>query len=205
MRKLIYSLTITIITYFPIFAQDTLVVHSVKLTHDKGVYKMDDVTITAEAFQKLSAEQQNFEAKSKGRLTWVRRLDKNNKMVEQGLFCDGSNPVGNVMRYNEKGQIKYKKLYAGTKITACGQSEVGRRATEEIYDLAAGWRIYGAYQDGVKHGQFIYYDKAGTIIGVEAYEKGQMLKRKGRIYTVKEDGTFAVTTDNSAASVTVKK
>jgi antitoxin component YwqK of YwqJK toxin-antitoxin module len=204
MRKLLYSLTLTICTYLPTIAQDTLVVHSVKLTNDKGLYKMDDVIITADVFKKITAEQQNFQEKSKDRITWVRRLDKNNKMVEQGLFCNGSNPIGNVIRYNEKGQVKYKKVYTGAKVTTCNPSEMGRRATEDIFDLASGARIYGTYQDGVKHGQFIFYDKLGTIIGVEAYEKGQLLKRKGRVYTVKDDGSFIVAPENSTASTHTK-
>jgi antitoxin component YwqK of YwqJK toxin-antitoxin module len=205
MRKLLYSLTLTICTYLPTVAQDTLVVHSVKLTNDKGLYKMDDVIITADIFKKITAEQQTFQEKSKDRLMWVRRLDKNNKMVEQGLFCNGSTSIGNVIRYNEKGQVKYKKIYTGAKVTSCNPSEVGRRATEDIFDLASGSRIYGTYQDGVKHGQFIFYDKLGTIIGVEAYEKGQLLKRKGRVFTVKEDGSFIVAPEtNSTASVQVK-
>jgi antitoxin component YwqK of YwqJK toxin-antitoxin module len=204
MRKLLYSLTLTICTYLPTIAQDTLVVHSVKLTNDKGLYKMDDVIITADVFKKITAEQQNFQEKSKDRITWVRRLDKNNKMVEQGLFCNGSNPIGNVIRYNDKGQVKYKKVYTGAKVTTCNPSEVGRRATEDIFDLASGSRIYGTYQDGVKHGQFIFYDKLGTIIGVEAYEKGQLLKRKGRVYLVKDDGSFIVAPENSTASTHTK-
>jgi antitoxin component YwqK of YwqJK toxin-antitoxin module len=201
MRKLLYSLTLTICSYLPIVAQDTLVVHTVKLTNDNGHYKMDDLTITADAFQKLLAEQQYFEAKSKNRVTWVRRLDKNNKMIEQGLFCDGLNAVGNVIRYNEKGQVKYKKIYTSAAVTTCNQSEVGKRAIEEIFDLNAGWRIYATYQDGLKQGQFLYYDKAGTIVGVEAYEKGKLLKRKGKVYTVKEDGSFIVSTENSTVNV----
>ena len=204
MKKLLYSLTLAICFYRPAVAQDTLVVHNVKLTSDKGAYKMDDVTVTAEVFQKITAEQQNFAAKSKDRITWVKRLDKNHKMVEQGLFCNGSNPIGNVIRYNDKGQIKYKKVCVGVKPTACNQSEMGRRATEEIYDIAAGWRIYGQYENGLKHGQFLYYDKAGTIVGVEAYDKGQLLKRKGKIYNVKEDGSFVVATENAATPANVK-
>jgi antitoxin component YwqK of YwqJK toxin-antitoxin module len=204
MRKLLYSLTLTICTYLPAVAQDTLVVHTVKLTNDRGLYKMDDAIITADVFKKITAEQQTFQEKSKDRITWIRRLDKNNKMIEQGLFCNGTVAVGNVIRYNEKGQIKYKKVYTGNKIAACNQSEVGRRATEEIFDLAMGSRIYGTFQDGLKHGQFIYYDKMGTIIGVEAFEKGKLLKRKGKVYTVKDDGSFFVAPENSTASAQTK-
>ena len=190
MRQLLF-IAISIAFIFPAFAQDTLLVHAIKLTAENGVYKADDLTIPLDAYKKVQAEQTNFQAKSQNKVCWVRRLDKNNRLIEQGLFCNGTTQVGNVIKYDSKGQVKYKKLYSGTKITSCGQGEVGTRAVEEIYDFAKGMRIYGAYLDGLKHGQFIYYEK-GIIVGVEAYEKGQLLKRTGKIFAVNDDGSFAL-------------
>ena len=190
MKQLLF-IVLTIISISPVIAQDTLIVHSIKLTAENGVYKADDLTIPLDAYKKVQAEQANFQAKSQNKVCWVRRLDKNNRLIEQGLFCNGTTQVGNITKYDSKGQVKYKKLYSGTKITTCGQSEVGTRAVEEIYDFAKGMRIYGSYMDGLKHGQFIYYEK-GIIVGVEAFEKGQVLKRTGKIFAVNNDGTFAL-------------
>jgi antitoxin component YwqK of YwqJK toxin-antitoxin module len=172
-------------------AQDTLTVHSVKLVAENGIYQADGITVSVDIYKKIEAEQVAFKAKSLNRVCWVRRLDKNNRMVEQGLFCNGTTPLGNVFRYDSKGQVRYKKLYTGTKLTTCGQSEIGTKAVEEIYDFTKGLRIYATYLDGQKHGQFIYYEK-GDIVGVEAYEKGKLLKRTGRIFAVNEDGSFAL-------------
>ena len=190
MRQLFFIAFIAF-SFSPVIAQDTLLVHVIKLTSENGVYKADELVIPLDVYNKVQAEQTNFKAKSQNKVCWVRRLDKNNRLVEQGLFCNGTTQVGNIIKYDSKGQVKYKKLYSGTKITACGQSEVGTRSVEEIYDFAKGMRIYGSYMDGFKHGQFIYYEK-GIIVGVEAYEKGQLLKRTGRIFSVNDDGTFAL-------------
>jgi antitoxin component YwqK of YwqJK toxin-antitoxin module len=172
-------------------AQDTLTVHAVKLVAENGIYQADGIIVSADIYKKIEAEQLAFQVKSKNRVCWVRRIDKNNRMVEQGLFCNGTTPLGNVFRYDSKGQVRYKKLYTGTKLTTCGQSEIGTKAVEEIYDFTKGLRIYATYTDGQKHGQFIYYEK-GDIVGVEAYEKGKLLKRTGRIFAVNEDGSFAL-------------
>jgi hypothetical protein len=189
MRKLLF--TVATFCSFQIFAQDTLIVHAVKLVSENGAYKADDMTISQDVYKKLQDEQANFQIKSQNKVCWVRRLDKNNRLIEQGLFCSGTTPLGNYFKYDSKGQVKYKKLFSGTKFTACGQSEAGTKAVEEIYDFAKGMRIYGCYTDGQKHGQFIYYEK-GVIVGAEAYDKGQLLKRTGRIFAVKDDGTFAL-------------
>lgn len=191
MIRLIIPLTIFTLTSFKSFAQDTLIVHSVRLLASGNAYFADGTSITGDVFQKLQDEQNTFKTKSQNKIYWVKKLDKNNKMIEQGLFCNGTTPVGNVIRYNSKGQVIYKKLYSGVKITSCGQSEAGVRAVEEIFDITAGLKIYGSYQDGVKHGQFLYYDKT-IVVGVEAYEKGQLLKRTGKIFSVKDDGSFAL-------------
>lgn len=192
MRNLLFlTAAITVISFNSVFALDTLTVHALKLTAVNGTYKADDITISPEAYQKLQAEQANFATKSQNRVCWVRRLDKNNRMIEQGLFCNGVTPLGNVIRYDTKGQVRYKKLYTGNLLTTCGQSEIGTKAVEEIYDFVKNMRIYGSYKDGQKHGQFIYYEK-GEIVGVEAYEKGQLLKRTGKIFAVNDDGSFAL-------------
>ncbi len=200
MKKFILALAFAATFHPYIFSQDTLVVHDVKLTSENGVLKMDDVVIPPELFKKIQTEQNNYQTKSLNRICWIKRIDKNHKMFEQGLFCSGNLPIGNVIRYDAKGQIKYKKLYSGGKPTSCMQAEIGRRATEEIYDLVNGLRIYGTWVNGVKDGQFLYYDKAGTIVGVEAFDKGNMLKRKGRIYIVKEDGSFGVRSEGTATA-----
>lgn len=187
------NLLVILCTLFiiPVFAQDTLMVHIVKLSSNGTVYLVDSSPVAAEIYKKYQDEQNNFKSKSQNKICWVRKFSKENRMIEQGLYCNGTTPVGNVIKYDLKGQVKYKKLYSGVRITACGQSEIGRKAVEEIYDLSAGLRIYGSYQDGVKHGQFLYYEKA-VIVGVEAYEKGVLLKRTGKIFNVREDGSFAL-------------
>jgi antitoxin component YwqK of YwqJK toxin-antitoxin module len=190
MRNLLFIAAATLCST-PIFAQDTLVVHAVKLVSENGLYKADDMTISQEVYKKLQDEQSTFKTKSQNNVCWVRRLDKNNRIIEQGLFCNGTTSLGNYFKYDSKGQVKYKKLFTGTKMTACGQTEAGTRAVEEIYDFPRGLRIYGSYSDGLKHGQFIYYEK-GIIVGVEAFEKGQLLRRTGKIFAVKDDGTFAL-------------
>lgn len=190
MRKLLFIVVAFTFTSTA-FAQDTLIVHAVKLISENGAYKADDLSVSPEAFKKLQEEQANFLTKSQNKVCWVRRLDKNNRLIEQGLFCNGTTQLGNYFKYDTKGQVKYKKLYSGTKFTACGQSEAGTRSVEEIYDFAKGMRIYGSYSDGLKHGQFIYYEK-GIIVGVEAFDKGILLKRTGKIFAVKDDGTFAL-------------
>lgn len=188
MKHLFLSIIATFLLT-PAFSQDTLIVHAVKLSSNGTVYLVDSAPVTTEVFKKLQDEQNNFKSKSLNKICWVKKLNKDNKMIEQGLFCNGTTPVGNLIKYDLKGQVKYKKLYSGVRITTCGQSEAGRKAVEEIYDFSAGLRIYGSYQDGEKHGQFLYYEKA-VIVGVEAYEKGKLLKRTGKIFTVKEDGSF---------------
>jgi hypothetical protein len=201
MIRLLISLTIFTFSFVTIFAQDTLIVHAVKLVSNGNSYLVDGTPVAADIFKKLEDEQRNFKTKSLNKLCWVKKISKDNKMIEQGLFCNGTTPVGNVIKYNAKGLVTYKKLYSGVKITACGQSEVGRKAIEEIYDFAVGLKIYGSYQDGLKHGQFLYYDKT-VIVGVEAYEKGQLLKRTGKIYTVKEDGSFALSNLGGVDTIT---
>lgn len=191
MRKLLFVAATTLFTSSALFAQDTLIVHAVKLVSENGIYKADDLTVSPEVFKKLQEEQANFQTKSQNKICWVRRLDKNNRLLEQGLFCNGTTSLGNYFKYDSKGQVKYKKLFSGTKLTACGQTEIGTRAVEEIYDFVKGMRIYGSYSDGLKHGQFIYYEK-GIIVGVEAFEKGQLLRRTGKIFAVKDDGSFAL-------------
>jgi hypothetical protein len=195
MRKL-HFLAFAIFTTFPVFAQDTLTVHVIKLVSENGIYKADDVTVSAEIFKKLQDEQTNFQNKSQNKIFWVRRLDKYNHMIEQGLFCSGTTPVGTHFKYDSKGQVKYKKVYSGVKITACGQSEVGTRVTEEIQDFTKGLRIYGSYSDGLKQGQFIYYEK-GVIVGVEAFEKGQLLRRTGKVFSVNDDGSLGSTSNST--------
>lgn len=201
MIRLIIPLTIFTLSTLTTLAQDTLIVHAVKLVASGNSYFVDGTSVTADVFKKLQDEQNTFKQKSQNKLCWVKRLNKDNKMIEQGLFCNGTTPVGNVIKYNSKGLVTYKKLYSGVKITTCGQSEVGRRAVEEIYDFTAGLKIYGSYQDGVKHGQFLYYDKS-IVVGVEAYEKGQLLKRTGKIFSVKDDGTFAAANNSNVDTIT---
>lgn len=188
MKHFLLILFTTIIT--PIFSQDTLMVHVVKLSSNGTVYLVDSSPVSADVYKKYQAEQENFKQKSQNKICWVRKFNKDNRMIEQGLYCNGTTPVGNHIKYDLKGQVKYKKLYSGVRVTACGQNEMGRKAVEEIYDFSAGLRIYGSYQDGEKHGQFLYYEKT-VIVGVEAYEKGKLLKRTGRIFNVREDGSFA--------------
>jgi antitoxin component YwqK of YwqJK toxin-antitoxin module len=195
MRKFLF-LAIAILATFPVFAQDTLTVHVIKLVSENGIYKADDVTVSAEIFKKLQDEQTNFQNKSQNKVCWVRRLDKYNHMLEQGFFCNGTKPVGTHFKYDSKGQVKYKKVYSGVKVTVCGQSEVGTKATEEIQDFSKGLRIYGSYSDGLKQGQFIYYEK-GIIVGVEAFEKGQLLRRTGKIFSLNDDGSLGSTTSST--------
>jgi antitoxin component YwqK of YwqJK toxin-antitoxin module len=195
MRKLLL-LTLAIIATTPVFSQDTLTVHVIKLVSENGIYKADDVTVSSEIFKKIQDEQTNFQNKSQNRVCWVRRLDKYNHMLEQGFFCNGTTPAGTNFKYDSKGQVKYKKVYSGVKITACGQSEAGTKATEEVQDFSKGLRIYGCYSDGLKQGQFIYYEK-GVIVGVEAFEKGQLLRRTGKIFSVNDDGSLGSTTGSA--------
>jgi antitoxin component YwqK of YwqJK toxin-antitoxin module len=190
MRNLLFFVA-TICSTTTITAQDTLIVHAVKLVSENGTYKADDMTISQEIYKKLQAEQVDFQTKSQNKVCWVRRLDKNNRMIEQGLFCNGTTALGNNFKYDAKGQVKYKKLFTGVKMAACGQSDAGTRAVEEIYDFPRALRIYGSYADGLKQGQFLYYEK-GIIVGVEAFEKGQLLRRTGKIFSVKDDGSFAL-------------
>ena len=191
MRKFLIPIAIFTMFFTPAFSQDTLIVHAVKLVSNGGTYLVDGAPVTVDVFKKLEEEQKNFKIKSQNKICWIKKLNKDNRMVEQGLYCNGTTAVGNLIKYNVKGLVTYKKLYSGVKITTCGQGDVGRKAIEEIYDFGAGLRIYGSYQDGVKHGQFLYYEK-NIIVGVEAFEKGKLLKRTGRIYNVNEDGTFTL-------------
>jgi hypothetical protein len=189
MRKLGLTFLCTFIVLSTLSALDTLTVHAMKIKFEDGLFLADGSIIKKDVYYKLKAEYDEFEKKSKGKICWVRRLDKNNKLVEQGLFCDGYIPVGNVFRFNAEGKIIYKKIHTGNKIASCGQNENGTKATEEVFDLSKGLRIYGTYENGLKHGQFLYYEK-NTVVGAEAYEKGNLLKRRGRIFSVNDDGTL---------------
>jgi antitoxin component YwqK of YwqJK toxin-antitoxin module len=201
MKKLHVLILLFLFSKFSsLVAQDTLTVHAVKLTQDGNIYRVDGSIVSANIFKQYQDEIKDFEAKSNGKTLWVRRLDKNNKLIEQGLFCNGMTSIGNLLKDKSKGQIYYKRLCSGLRMAYCGQTPTGQKATEEIYDYSSGSHIYGTYLDGQKHGQFLHYDKDGTVIGVEAYDKGVLLKRKGRTYVVNPDGTFSYITD-----VAVKK
>jgi hypothetical protein len=191
MKKLHLTLFSIVLTAFTLQAQDTLTVHASKVKFEDGLFMADGSIIKKDVYTKLKAEQEDFLKKSKGRICWVRRLDKNDKVIEQGLFCDGTTSVGNLIRYNSKGQITYKKLHSGTRITSCGQSENGTKATEEAFDLVNNLRIYGTYENGQKHGQFLYYEK-GTVVGAEAFENGKLIKRRGKVFSINDDGSIKV-------------
>jgi hypothetical protein len=191
MRKLKLALTIigTFTVLSTLSALDTLTVHAMKIKFEEGLFLSDGSIIKKELYNKLKAEYAEFEQKSKGKICWVKRLDKNDKIIEQGLFCDGTIPAGNVFRFNSEGKIIYKRIHFGVKITTCGQGENGTKSTEEAFDLVKGLRIYGTYENGLKHGQFLYYEK-NTVVGAEAFEKGKLLKRRGKTFVINEDGSF---------------
>ncbi len=173
------------------FAIDTLTIHDVRLTAQNGKFKANGEAISAETYQKYQKENDALKNWTAGTTFWLKKLDKSDRLIEQGLFCTDLTAVGNYIKYNEKGQIMYKRFFSDGRLPTCTNS-TGTRAVEEIFDLTHNLKIYGTYKDGLRDGQFLYYDKDGSVIGVEAYNKGQLLKRKGKIFTVNPDGTFSV-------------
>lgn len=178
------------------FAIDTLSIHDLTLTAQNGKFKANGEAISADTYLTYQKENDALKNRAAGTTFWLKKLDKNDKILEQGLFCTDLTAVGNYMKYNEKGQIKYKRFFTEGRLPTCSNS-TGTRAVEEIFDLANNLKIYGTYKDGVRDGQFLYYDKDGSVIGVEAYNKGQLLKRKGKIFTVNADGSFTVASSNA--------
>jgi hypothetical protein len=211
MNKFLLSIqkAFSILVFFLFFqnqahALDTLVVHCTNLVAEAGSYKADGQVVSAEIFKKYQEEHRNWETKYTGKLVWIRRLSTLNRLIEQGLFC-GKNAASNNIKYDNKGQIIYKKLYTvGMDIKACPATEVGRRANEEIFDRAAGMRIVGTWLDGQKHDQWFYYDKTGAVLGLEAYEKGKLLVRKGKIFKVRPDNTFEVSVQPTVGATASK-
>lgn len=200
MRKLICSILLLSTTAHLTIAQDTLTIHDVKLTAQSGKFKANGETITADTYQKFQKEQDALKNRAAGTTFWLKKMDKNDKIVEQGLVCTDLLPVGNYMKYNEKGQIKYKRFFTTGRVPTCTNA-TGTRAVEEIFDLTNSLKVYGTYVDGLKDGQFLYYDKDGSVIGVEAYNKGKLLKRKGKIFIINADGSLSIPSTTAVSVV----
>ncbi len=174
------------------FAQDTVVVHTVKLTTLGTVLKVDDNVVTPDVYRKYEEERKNFMQKCTGdKPCWISFM-RGNKVAEEGIFCKMT-PVGTHFKYDESGKVVYKKIYSiPTKNFSCTKPDyAGSEATEEIFDKS-GLKIFGTYKDGLKQGRWLYYDSAKAIIGYEDFEKGVSQRRKGKVFTTRTDGSFDI-------------
>lgn len=174
------------------FTQDTVVVHTVKLTTVSTTLKIDDKVVTPEVYRKYEDEQKNFMQKCTGdKPCWINFM-RGNKVVEEGLFCKMT-PVGTHFKYDENGKVVYKKIYSiPAKNFSCTKPDyTGSEATEEIFDKN-GLKIFGTYKDGLKQGRWLYYDNAKAILGYEDFEKGVSQRRKGKVFTTRTDGSFDI-------------
>ena len=194
MKKLFLPLLISPYLFSPAttFAQDTVVVHAVKLTTVGTVLKVDDKVVTPDVYHKYEDEQKNFMQKCTGdKPCWINFM-RANKIVEEGIFCKMT-PVGTHFKYDESGKVVYKKIYSiPAKSFSCTKPDyAGSEATEEIFDKS-GLKIFGTYKDGLKQGRWLYYDTSKAIIGYEDFEKGVSQRRKGKVFTTRTDGSFDI-------------
>jgi antitoxin component YwqK of YwqJK toxin-antitoxin module len=194
MKKLILFLTIALNLFFSpkMIAQDTVSVHTVRLSNVGNVFKVEDKIVTADIYQKYEAEQKNFMQKCTGeKPCWINFM-RGNQIVEEGIFCKMT-AVGTHFKYDEKGKVTYKKIYSKpAKNLSCSKLDyAGSEATEEIFDKS-GCKIFGTYKDGFKEGRWLYYDNANNIIGYEDFEKGISQRKKGKVFTTKVDGSFDI-------------
>ena len=193
MKKL-FLLLLTPLLFTPsrIVAQDTISVHTVKLSNAGTVFKVDDKIVTADVYRKFEDEQKAFMQKCKGdKPCWINFM-RGNQVIEEGIFCKMT-PVGTHFKYDDKGKVIYKKVYSKpAKNLSCSKLDyTGSEATEEIFDKN-GFKIFGTYKDGLKEGRWLYYDNTNAIIGYEDFEKGISQRRKGRVFTTKIDGSFDI-------------
>ena len=185
-------LTPLLFTPSQILAQDTISVHTVKLSNAGNVFKVDDKIVTADVYRKFEDEQKAFMQKCKGdKPCWINFM-RGNQVIEEGIFCKMT-PVGTHFKYDDKGKVIYKKVYSKpAKNLSCSKPDYsGSEATEEIFDRN-GFKIFGTYKDGLKEGRWLYYDNSNAIIGYEDFEKGISQRRKGRVFTTKTDGSFDI-------------
>jgi antitoxin component YwqK of YwqJK toxin-antitoxin module len=193
MKKLsLLLLTPLLFTPSQILAQDTVSVHTVKLSNAGNVFKVDDKIVTADVYRKFEDEQKAFMQKCKGdKPCWINFM-RGNQVVEEGIFCKMT-PVGTHFKYDDKGKVIYKKVYSKpAKNLSCSKPDyTGSEATEEIFDKN-GFKIFGTYKDGLKEGRWLYYDNTNAIIGYEDFEKGISQRRKGKVFTTKTDGSFDI-------------
>lgn len=194
MKKLFLPLLILLglFTCSRTLAQDTVVVHAVKLTTIGTTLKVDDKVVTPDVYRKYEDEQKNFMQKCTGdKPCWISFM-RGNKVVEEGIFCKMT-PVGTHFKYDENGKVVYKKIYSiPTKNFSCTKPDyTGSEATEEIFDKS-GLKIFGTYKDGLKQGRWLYYDNAKAILGYEDFEKGVSQRRKGKVFTTRTDGSFDI-------------
>jgi antitoxin component YwqK of YwqJK toxin-antitoxin module len=193
MKKL-FLLLLTPLLFTPsqILAQDTVSVHTVKLSNAGTVFKVDDKIVTADVYRKFEDEQKAFMLKCKGeKPCWINFM-RGNQVIEEGIFCKMT-PVGTHFKYDDKGKVIYKKVYSKpAKNLSCSKLDyTGSEATEEIFDKN-GFKIFGTYKDGLKEGRWLYYDNTNAIIGYEDFEKGISQRRKGKVFTTKTDGSFDI-------------
>jgi hypothetical protein len=88
MKKRFLSLSILSSLLIPTlaFAQDTVVVHTVKLTTVGTVLKVDDKVVTLDVYRKYEDEQKNFMQKCTGdKPCWINFM-RGNKVAEEGIF-----------------------------------------------------------------------------------------------------------------------
>ena len=192
MTKLFLFLIVTSLFTTTITAQDTVKVHTVKLTTIGTVFKVDDKVVTADEYHKFEAEQKAFMQRCTGdKPCWINFM-RGNVVVEEGLFCRMT-PVGTHFKYDERGKVVYKKIYSKSaqNFSCLKPDYTGSEATEEIFDKN-GFKIFGTYKDGLKQGRWLYYDNANAIIGYEDFEKGVSQRRKGKVFTTRTDGSFDI-------------
>jgi antitoxin component YwqK of YwqJK toxin-antitoxin module len=193
MKKLFLFL-ITPFFFIPsqIAAQDTVLVHTVKLSNTGNVFKVDEKIVTADVYRKYEDEQKMFMQKCTGeKPCWINFM-RGNTVIEEGIFCKMT-AVGTHFKYDEKGKVVYKKVYSKpAKNLSCSKLDyTGSEATEEVFDKN-GFKIFGTYRDGLKAGRWLYYDNTNNIIGYEDFEKGISQRRKGKVFTTKVDGSFDI-------------
>ena len=193
MKKLFLLLIITpLLVPAKIVAQDTVSVHTVKLSNVGSVFKVDEKIVTVDVYRKYEEEQKNFMQKCNGdKPCWINFL-RGKQVIEEGMFCKMT-PVGTHFKYDDAGKAIYKKIYSKpAKNFACPKPDyTGSEATEEVFDKN-GLKIFGTYKDGLKQGRWLYYDNKNNIIGYEDFEKGISQRRKGKVFTTKNDGSFDI-------------
>jgi hypothetical protein len=192
MKKLILIVAPLLLHSLVTTAQDTVTVHMVKLTNTNSILKVDDKIVTADVYRKYEEEQKNFVQKCAGdKPCWINFL-RGKQVVEEGWFCKMT-PVGTHFKYDDKGKVVYKMIYSKpTKNFSCAKPDyTGSEATEETFDKN-GFKIFGTFKDGLKSSRWLYYDNTNNIIGYEDFEKGISQRRKGKVFTTRNDGSFDI-------------